>query len=219
MLRQFVFVLLAIFLSLNAGAQVDFSRFEYDWCKPIPGYKTQFAISNYEKAAAIPVTFNQSAEVPGYKTFFNIALANTNENVTTPDSLFEYYNRCFAGAVDTVFFRGPTLYCLRLFKKQTYLYVSIQYANEGKSYYVNVIEAERKPDQQITSDQIAMELAHNKRSQRHHAPGTGSTPAARNRQVHPHPPQPQNQHRSSHRRRRRPLGTHQYVTRKSRFRL
>lgn len=160
-MRKQIFVLLAILLSFSAHAQIDFSRFEYDWCKPHPLYKTQFATSSYE-TAAIPVSFNRSEEVTGYKTFFNIALDNGAGGPVMPETLFEHYNRCFDGAVDSVFFAGPTLYCLRLFKKQTMMYVSIQYANNGKSYYLTVIEAARKPDQQITADQIAMELAKNR---------------------------------------------------------
>lgn len=160
-MKNVVCVLIFVVLCVGAQAQVDFSRFEYDWCKPHPGYKTQFALSNYE-TASIPVSFNHSAEVTGFKTFFNVALADPNGVPLTPEALFEYYNKCFVGSVDTVFFQGPTLYCVRLCKKQTMMYVSIQYANNGRSYYINTIEAARKPEQKLTSDEIALELAKNR---------------------------------------------------------
>jgi len=160
MLKQILFVLCFVFLCFNAWSQVDFSRFEYDWCKPHPRYKTQFAISNYE-TAFVPVSYEQSMQVTGYKTFYNLSLTTPPDSLVSADDLFQYYTNCFAGSVDSIIFKGPTLYCLRLYKKQTMMYVTVQYANGGKSYYLTVVEAARKPEQSMTADQMAMELAKN----------------------------------------------------------
>ena len=64
-LRGMVLLLLA-FVSTNAAAQVDFRRFEPDWCKPHPRFNAVFASSNYE-TAHVPVTYNRSVEATGWR--------------------------------------------------------------------------------------------------------------------------------------------------------
>lgn len=145
--------------SMAQRRRIDYSSFEYTWCRPHPSYKTQFAKSDYE-LSFIPVSFNISAELYGLKTFYHLSLSSHLDSIISPESLFNYYTRCFDGFIDTVFFRGPTLYSLRLCRNQTPYYICIQYANQGEKYYLTVIEAARHT-QHLTSAIITEKLYNN----------------------------------------------------------
>ena len=143
--RSAVFGATLFFICFSIGtafAQVDFGRFEPAWCKPHADFKPVFASSNFE-TAHVPVSFNKSIELTGWRTFFNYAVEN--DAVVPTEDLWNHYKKCLSSETDSVLFEGPTLFCSRMCRNGERVYLCLQSANEGRNYFFTLVEPDRSP--------------------------------------------------------------------------
>lgn len=153
----FLLVILRVSTSGNAFGQVDYKKLEPAWCKPHPSFQTAFAISNYE-TADIPVSYNKSIRLTGWRSFFN------HEAIGDPvpaEEIWTYYQRCFAPFADSLLFEGPTLYCSRLCRNGQRAYVCLQSVNDGRNYFLTLIETDRAAP--LTAEALTKALNENGR--------------------------------------------------------
>ena len=137
-----VLLFLSVLISASAHAQVDFRRFEPGWCKPHPDFKPVFASFNFE-TAHVPVSFNRSVELTGWRTFFNYSVEN--EAVVPTEALWRHYKRCLENESDSILFEGPTLFCSRMCRNGERVFLCLQSANDGRNYFFTLVEPDRAP--------------------------------------------------------------------------
>lgn len=143
-LKYTVTCILLVFLGVsacgNAFGQVDYQKLEPDWCKPHSSFQTAFAISNYE-TADIPVSYNKSLSLTGWRSFFNHSV-NT-DSIPTTQEIWNHYHKCFDKYTDSLLFEGPTLYCARICRDGQRAFVCLQSVNEGRNYFFTLFELDR----------------------------------------------------------------------------
>lgn len=151
-LKVFILFTTLFFIdSYNINAQVDFSpkadfnKLEPDWCKHMEGYYISFGSRNYELEADMPVSYNHSIVIKGFKSFFNVK-RKTGTSILKASEIFDFYTKQFLPHFDSLLFKGPTLYCVRLCIDNQKTYINIQYADKGDSYYITIIQEEKNSE-------------------------------------------------------------------------
>ena len=122
---------ISLLYSLNSAAQVDFypkqdyHRFEFNWCAHSDIYYLSFANRTYELEAEIPISYSNTANIKGFKSFYNYK-KRKDQKLEMPLDLLDYYEKQFSNYYDSLLFRGSTLLCQRVCVNNSVYYVTIQ---------------------------------------------------------------------------------------------